>query len=115
MVDIVVRRYRTADGAEPFTEWLQQLDDRKARACILVRIERVALGNFGDAKLLREGVWELRVDFGPGYRVYFAREDPVTVILLCAGVKRKQDADIKRAIDLWQEYKGRKPRPGARH
>ena len=115
-MEVIVRRYRTAAGAEPVTEWLAQLEDRKAGARILVRIERMALGNFGDAKALRAGVWELRVDYGPGYRVYFAREGKVAVILLCAGDKRSQDKDIGRAIELWQEYKSRrKHKPGAKH
>ena len=115
-MEVTVRRYRTVDGSEPFTEWVSQLGDRKARARILVRIDRVALGNYGDAKVLREGVWELRVDYGPGYRVYFAREGEVAMILLCAGDKRKQDADIERAIELWQEYKSRRnQQSGAKH
>jgi putative addiction module killer protein len=110
MSEILVRRYRTAGGAEPFTEWLAELKDRKAHARILARIEVLALGSFGDSKALRGGVWELRVDVGPGYRVYFGREGNAVVILLCGGDKRKQDADIKRAIDLWQEYEGRRNR-----
>ena len=112
-MDVVVRRYRTSDGREPFTEWLSKLGDRQARARILVRLERLAVGNFGDAKLLRQGVWELRIDFGPGYRVYFGRDGGALVILLCTGDKRSQDADIKRAIDLWQEYERRRnPKSG---
>lgn len=115
-MDVTVLRYRTVSGAEPFTEWLSKLDDRKACARILVRIERLALGNFGDAKVVREGIWELRLDFGPGYRVYFAREGSAAVILLCAGDKRRQDSDIERAIELWQEYKSRRDRkPGEKH
>jgi len=113
ILDVVVRRYCTSEGREPFTEWLSKLGDRQARARILVRLERLAVGNFGDAKLLRQGVWELRIDFGPGYRVYFGREGGALVILLCAGDKRSQDADIKRAIDLWQEYERRRnPKSG---
>ena len=115
-MEVTVRRYRTVGGLEPFTEWLSQLGDRKAQARILVRIDRMSLGNYGDAKVLREGVWELRVDYGPGYRVYFAREGKVVVILLCAGDKRTQDADIERAIELWQDYNSRRSqKPGAKH
>lgn len=106
-MEVVVRRYRTRDGREPVTECLEQLD-RKARARILARIERLAHGNFGDAKALRDRVWELRIDFGPGYRVYFGRDGSVAVILLCAGDKRRQDSDIERAIDLWREYTNRR-------
>jgi putative addiction module killer protein len=68
-----IRRYRTASGDEPFTQWLSELPDRMARARVLVRLERLELGNFGDARLLRDGVSELRVNWGPGYRVYFGR------------------------------------------
>jgi putative addiction module killer protein len=114
-VEIVVRRYRAPDGAEPFTRWLEGLDDVKAKALVLVRIERLALGAFGDVKPLREGVSELRIDHGPGYRVYFAREGATEVLLLCGGDKRRQDRDIKRAIDLWREYRSRRSRgPGVK-
>jgi putative component of toxin-antitoxin plasmid stabilization module len=77
-----LRRYRRATGGEPFTEWLTVLRDRQARARILARLERLEAGNFGDVKFLRDGV--------------------------CGGDKRKQDADIKRAVELWQEYVDRK-------
>jgi putative addiction module killer protein len=65
-------------------------------------------GNFGDAKALRDGVSEMRIDWGPGYRVYFGRDGQTMVILLCGGDKRRQDADIQRAVDLWREYVNRK-------
>ena len=103
-----VRRYRTAAGREPFTEWLFRLRDRQAQARILVRIERLETGNFGDCKFLRDGVHELRVDWGPGYRVYFGRDGQTVVVLLLGGDKRKQDADIRKAVELWQEYGERK-------
>ena len=103
-----VRRYRTAAGREPFTEWLFGLRDRQAQACILVQLERLEIGNFGDCKFLRDGVHELRVDWGPGYRVYFGRDGQTIVVLLLGGDKRKQDADIRKAVELWQEYGERK-------
>ena len=110
-----IRRYRTATGKEPFTEWLSSLRDRQAQARILVRLERLELGNFGDCKFVRDGVSELRVDWGPGYRVYFGREGQTVVVLLCGGDKRRQGADIRKAVELWQEYGGRKKRnPGAK-
>lgn len=105
---VEIRRYRTAAGAEPFTEWLADLSDRQARARILARLERLAVGNFGDSKLMRDGVSELRIDWGPGYRVYFGRDGRTVIILLCGGDKRKQEADIKKAVELWQEYGNRK-------
>jgi len=105
-----IRRYRTAAGEEPVTEWLSDLPDRQARARILARLERLQVGNFGDSKFLRDGVHALRIDWGPGYRVYYARNGQTVIILLCGGDKRKQDADIKRAVELWQEYANRKKR-----
>ena len=110
-----IRRYRTAAGVEPLTEWLSGLRDRQARARILVRLERVAVGNFGDCKFLRDGVSELRIDWGPGYRVYYRRDGRTLIVLLCGGDKRKQDADIKKAVELWQDYGNRKrPDPRAK-
>jgi len=111
-----VRRYRSAAGGEPFTEWLTDLPDRRTRARILARLERLEAGNFGDAKYLRDGVSELRIDWGPGYRVYFGRDGRTVIVLLCGGDKRKQDADIRKAVKLWQEYASRrKPAPRSKN
>lgn len=82
---------------EEFSKWLQGLRDERARARIAERLLRVEAGNFGDAKPVGDGLSELRIDYGPGYRVYFVRRGPVLVILLCGGDKRTQAADIKRA------------------
>lgn len=103
-----IRRYRTAAGEEPFTEWLAALRDRQARARILARLERLELGNLGDCKVLREGVSELRIDWGPGYRVYYGRAGQTLIVLLVGGDKRRQAADIEKAIEIWQEYERRK-------
>ena len=104
-----VRRYCTADGADTFGAWFDGLRDRHAQARIAARIERLALGLFGDAKPLRdaEGVHELRVDYGPGYRVYYALAGRTVVLLLCGGDKRKQPADIARAVAYWLEFQRR--------
>lgn len=102
-----VRRYRTTAGDEPVTEWLLELNDAQARARINARIARLAAGNFGDCKPLRGGVWELRVDWGPGYRVYYARIGRSVVLLLCAGDKRRQNPDIRRAIEFLDDFKRR--------
>ena len=103
-----IRRYRTAAGDEPFTEWLGALTDRQAVARVLVRLERLELGNAGDAHYLRDGVSELRIDWGPGYRIYFGREQGSIVVLLCGGDKRRQAADVERAVRLWHEYGNRR-------
>jgi putative addiction module killer protein len=82
-----------------------------AAARIAIRIDSLALGNFGDCKALREGVSELRIDWGPGYRLYFGRLGRECVLLLCGGDKRKQSADIERAIDYLKDYKERTTKP----
>jgi putative addiction module killer protein len=89
-----------------FGRWLHRLADPHARARVLVRINRLAAGNFGDCKFLREGVVELRIDYGPGYRVYFSRVGPEIVLLLCGGDKRRQAADIARAVRYLKQYRG---------
>lgn len=83
-----------------FATWIDQLRDLKGRACILARIERFAAGNSGDVKPVGEGVFELRIDFGPGYRVYFTRRGREVVILLAGGDKSTQTKDIKTARQL---------------
>jgi len=86
-----------------FIEWLASLRDQVAKAHISRRIERLAQGNAGDVKPLRAGVSEMRIDHGPGYRVYFVSHGNKLIILLCGGDKRTQDRDIKRAIEMAQE------------
>jgi putative addiction module killer protein len=85
---------------DEFVRWLDGLRDVRARARVLVRIERVVTGNFGDSKPVGRGVSELRIDYGPGYRVYFARQGQWIVILLAGGDKSTQARDIKAAIQL---------------
>ena len=104
---IEVRRYRQIRGSEPLTEWLKRLPDRQAKARLFARIDRLETGNFGDCKFLRDGVFELRIDWGPGYRVYYGRSGAHLVILLCAGDKRRQSADIECAVGFWNDYKTR--------
>jgi len=86
-----------------FTDWFAGLRDREARARITVRIRRLSLGNPGDVKPVGGGVSEMRIDYGPGYRVYFVRRGDTVVVLLCGGDKRNQDRDIARALELAQE------------
>src|SRR5260370_41738204 len=86
--------------AEVFTVWLVGLRDRQARARILARIRRLSLGNPGDVKPVGGGVSEMRIDYGPGYRLYFVRRGETVVVLLCGGDKRKQDRDTARALEL---------------
>jgi putative addiction module killer protein len=102
-----IRRYATAGGKDVFGEWLADLADLRARARIAVRIDRLAGGNFGDSKSIGEGLHELRIDWGPGYRVYDGNIETACVLLLCGGDKRKQTADIKKARAYWKDYKER--------
>ena len=88
-----------------FAKWFSKLDDRGAKARIQVRIDRLALGNPGDVKPVGRSVSEMRIDYGPGYRVYFMQRGPFVVVLLCAGAKRTQRADIRRAIDIAESWK----------
>lgn len=88
---------------EAYFHWFDSLHDRQARARINARIRRLSLGNFGDVKPIGEGVSELRIDFGPGYRVYFVQRGQTLVVLLAGGDKRTQDRDIKKALKLARE------------
>jgi putative addiction module killer protein len=102
-----IRHYLTASGKDLFGEWLDSLRDARAEARIAARIARLAVGNLGDCKPLRDGVWELRIDRGPGYRVYYALIGRTCVLLLCGGDKRRQSADVNRAVEYWTDYQQR--------
>lgn len=99
-----IKHYITDDGRDVFDDWRAQVKDSKAKIAIDRRIYRAELGNFGDHKPCREGVWELRIDTGPGYRVYYARAGRTVVLLLCGGIKRSQDADISKACEYWKDW-----------
>jgi putative addiction module killer protein len=104
---IEIRHYVTRAGRDVFDDWLSQLADARAQAKIVSRVNRLAAGNFGDCRPLRQGVSELRIDWGPGYRVYYAMLGRACVLLLCGGAKRKQSSDIDRALDYLKDYKER--------
>ena len=99
-----LRHYLTPDGRDLIDEWLRQLRDVQGKAAIIRRLNRLEQGNFGDFKPLRDGVHELRIDVGPGYRVYYARAGKIVMLLLCGGTKRTQDADIDRACGYWRNW-----------
>jgi putative addiction module killer protein len=105
-----LRFYQTAEGKQPFPEWLRRVRDLQAVTRIEARLGRLRAGNFGDTKPVGEGALELRIDWGPGYRVYFARLGKVVVLLLCGGDKRTQHRDIERAKDYFRDYKARSTR-----
>jgi putative addiction module killer protein len=102
-----IRHYLEHDGRDPFAEWRHRLRDTSARIAIDRRIMRLELGNHGDHKSVGDGVWELRVDAGPGYRIYYAQAGAKVVLLLCGGDKRKQATDIKRAVAYWRDWQQR--------
>lgn len=102
-----VREYCTRDGKVPFREWFDSLRDLKAKAKIQSRIDRAEDGNLGEWNHVGEGVFEMKIDFGPGYRIYFGEEGKTMIILLCGGDKSSQEKDIKRAREYWADYKGR--------
>ena len=108
---IEIRRYITRAGKDSVGDWLADLGDVQARARIAARIDRLSLGNFGDCKPLRQGVSELRIDWGPGYRLYYAMVGRTCVLLLCGGDKRRQSFDIDRAVEYLQDYKERTRKP----
>ena len=102
-----IRHYLTDDSKDIYLDWLRKLRDVTARIAVDRRVNRIELGNFGDHKFCRDGVWELRIDVGAGYRVYYAIADKEIVLLLCGGDKRTQDTDIDRACEYWQDWQRR--------
>lgn len=107
MIQIV--RYQQEDGTEPYTDWLRKLRDGVARIAVAMRLRHLESGNFGDCSPVGEGVSELRIHTGPGYRIYFGRQGNLLVILLTGGNKSSQASDIARAKSLWAEWKRRQP------
>lgn len=99
--------YETADGRFPFLEWFKELKDQRAAARVDQRIDRLSLGLFGDVKPVGDGVHELRVDVGKGYRIYFANSGSEIILLLEGGNKGTQAADIRKAKEYWNDYKKR--------
>lgn len=104
---VEIRHYLTPDGKDIYIDWLRKLRDMNSRIAIDRRVNRIELGNFGDHKFCRDGVWELRVDVGPGYRVYYAVAGREIVLLMCGGDKRTQSKDIELASEYWQDWQRR--------
>ncbi len=102
-----IRYYLSPNGKSPFDEWFARLDPT-ARAKVAVAIVRLEQGNFSNVRPVGEGVLEYRINFGPGYRVYFGRDGEVLVILLTGGAKKRQQRDIEAAIEFWTDYRRRK-------
>ena len=104
--------YETCNGVQPLMDWLRGLKDQKARTTIRVRLDRMKLGNFGHCEPVGEGVSEMKIDLGPGYRVYFGMIGRTIVLLLCGGNKKSQDKDIRCALDFFRDHKQREKANG---
>lgn len=102
-----VQIYVSPNGKSSFEHWMRSLRDKQTKARILTRIDRVRLGNLGDCETVGAGVFELRLHFGPGYRVYFGLHGGEIVLLLCGGDKSSQARDIELAKTYWQEFNQR--------
>ena len=100
-----IELYTTQNGREPFTDWFESIRDKTIKNRIDRRIDRLENGNFGDCRPVGEGVFELRLHFGPGYRIYFGEVANTVILLLCAGDKSSQQNDIERAKTYWLKYK----------
>ena len=105
MIDL--REYLGTDRRNFFGQWFERLNSETARR-VTTALYRLALGNFSSVKGVGGGVFEYRIDFGPGYRIYFGKEEDKIVILLCGGTKKRQQDDIQLAQECWQDYKKRK-------
>jgi putative addiction module killer protein len=104
---IELRHYGDADGRQPFREWFT-VQDSQVRARVTMAMSRIEQGNLSNVKSVGAGVLEYRIDFGPGYRIYFGRDGDVVVILLTGGSKKRQQRDIERSHGYWADYKRRK-------
>jgi putative addiction module killer protein len=104
---IKVEIYETVNGEAPFSDWLLRLKNVQAAARILLRLDRVKQGNLGDHKFIADGMLELRIDTGAGYRVYFGRVSDDRIIVLWAGDKSTQARDIEKALAFWMDYRSR--------
>ena len=102
-----IRRYLTESGRDVFGEWLAGMKDERTKAKIIARIDRLSVGNFGNCKSLAGGLFELKVDWGPGYRIYYALISKECVLLLGGGEKRRQVSDIDHARKHLADYKER--------
>lgn len=107
-----VFHYQTSDKRVPYQDWLDTVRNPVAFAAVQLRVDRLERGLFGDCAPVGEGVWELRIDTGAGYRVYYGRSGKQVVLLLCGGDKRTQKADIRRAKEYWKDHEERKRASG---
>lgn len=110
VIDIEI--YETANGKRPFEAWIKDIREIHTRAKILTRIDRLKLGNFGDCKSLQDGVYELRINYGPGIRIYFGKIGSKVILLLYGGDKSSQEKDIVKAKEYLKDFQSREKRHG---
>lgn len=106
---ITINEYTDEQGRSPYAQWLRGLRDTRAKAKIIMQVDKMELGLFGDVEPIGEGLSELRIHYGPGYRVYYGKDGQRVYLLLCGGDKSTQAKDIKQAKAYWQDHKRRNP------
>lgn len=109
-MEYTIEVYETNTGKRPFNDWLIDLADSQSRYIIKSRLARVRVGNLGDCEPVGNGVYELKIDYGSGFRLYFSKTGKTIILLLCAGTKRTQEKDIKKAKEYLADYKMRGPK-----
>ena len=102
-----VNEYIDEQGSSPYAQWLSRLKDSRAKARIIIQVDKMELGLFGDVEPIGEGLSELRIHYGPGYRVYYGKQGQQVYLLLCGGDKSTQSKDIKQAKAYWKDHKRR--------
>lgn len=102
-----INEYTDEQGKSPYAQWLNSLRDARAKAKIIMQVDKMELGLFGDVEPIGEGLSELRIHYGPGYRVYYGKEGNQVYLLLCGGDKSTQSKDIKKAKQYWKDHKRR--------
>jgi putative addiction module killer protein len=102
-----INEYTDENGKSPYAQWLGRLRDAKTKAKVIMQVDKMELGLFGDVEPIGDGLSELRIHYGPGYRVYFGKEGKQVYLLLCGGDKSTQSKDIKKAKTYWQDHKRR--------
>ncbi len=103
-MEIEIEIYETNSGKCPFDDWFENIREMNTRAKVLTRLDRLKLGNFGDCKALGDGIAELRIHYGPGIRIYYAKIGNKVILLLCGGEKNSQNSDINNAKEYFKEY-----------
>jgi putative addiction module killer protein len=106
-MEIDIELYETARGSCPFDDWFDGIREKRSQAKIIARLDRLRIGNFGNCKALKDGIAELRIDYGPGFRIYYSKVGNTIVLLLCGGEKSSQSNDISKAKEYLEDYHSR--------